>query len=122
MPIVLIQNDKHLGKFLHIIRDSPVYPVIYDAQRRVLSLPPIINGDLSKINVNTTNVFIECTATDQTKLEIVINMMVAMFSMHTSEPFTYPFSFLSNSVSSPYKSTLGTTTALDFLRMSRRAR
>jgi phenylalanyl-tRNA synthetase beta subunit len=122
MSIVLIQNDKHLGKFLHIIRDSPVYPVIYDSQRRVLSLPPIINGDLSKISVNTTDVFIECTATDQTKLEIVINMMVAMFSMHTSEPFTYPFCFHSNSVSSPYKSTRGTTTAHDSLRMSRRAR
>ena len=35
--------------YLHIIRDSPVYPVIYDAKRRVLSMPPIINGDHSKI-------------------------------------------------------------------------
>jgi phenylalanyl-tRNA synthetase beta chain len=82
------EHDKHLGKFLHIIRDSPVYPVIYDSQRRVLSLPPIINGDLSKISLNTSDIFIDCTATDKTKLEIVINMMVAMFSMHTAKPFT----------------------------------
>ena len=61
------QKDKHLGRFLHIIRDSPVYPVIYDSNRTVLSLPPIINGNHSKITLDTKNVLIEITATDKTK-------------------------------------------------------
>ena len=65
-----------------------MYPVIYDSEHHVLSLPPIINGDLSKITLDTNDIFIECTATDQTKLEIVINTMVAMFSVYASEPFT----------------------------------
>jgi len=82
------ENDKHLGKYLHIIRDSPVYPVIYDSQRTVCSLPPIINGDLSKITLNTRNVFMEITATARTKLEIVNNIMVSMFSQYCAEPFT----------------------------------
>ncbi|CAL5867307.1 uncharacterized protein PFLUO_LOCUS1522 [Penicillium psychrofluorescens] len=82
------EKHQQLGKYLHIIRDSPVYPVIYDANRTVCSLPPIINGDHSKITMNTTNIFIEITATDQTKLEIVNRMMVTMFSQYTSEPFT----------------------------------
>ncbi|KFA63512.1 hypothetical protein S40285_00368 [Stachybotrys chlorohalonatus IBT 40285] len=82
------ESDRHLGKFLHIIRDSPVYPVIYDANRVVCSLPPIINGEHSKITINTTNVFIEMTATDMTKLQIVTDMMVTMFSMYCAEPFT----------------------------------
>ncbi|KAF7592562.1 phenylalanine--tRNA ligase subunit beta [Aspergillus hancockii] len=82
------EKDKHLGKFLHIIRDSPVYPVIYDSKRTVCSLPPIINGDHSKITLDTKNVFIEITALDKTKVEIVNRMMVAMFSQYTSEPFT----------------------------------
>ncbi|KAJ5122085.1 Phenylalanine--tRNA ligase beta subunit [Penicillium atrosanguineum] len=82
--------DKHLqlSKYLHIIRDSPVYPVIYDSNRTVCSLPPIINGDHSKITMETTNIFIEITALDRTKLEIVNRMMVTMFSQYTSEPFT----------------------------------
>jgi phenylalanyl-tRNA synthetase beta chain len=79
---------KHLGKYLHIIRDSPGYPVFYDSGHNVLSLPPIINSDLTKIALDTTDVFVECTATDQTKLDIVINTMVAMFSIYCSEPFT----------------------------------
>lgn len=83
-----IQKHQQLSKYLHIIRDSPVYPVIFDSQRIVCSLPPIINGDHSKISLDTTNVFIEITALDQTKLEIVNRMMVTMFSQYTSEPFT----------------------------------
>ncbi|QPC78776.1 hypothetical protein HYE68_009528 [Fusarium pseudograminearum] len=82
------ENDKHLGRFLHIIRDSPVYPAIYDSNRVVCSLPPIINGDHSKITLDTTNVFIEITATDLTKLDIVTDIMVTMFSMYCAEPFT----------------------------------
>ncbi|KKZ58484.1 phenylalanyl-tRNA synthetase, beta subunit [[Emmonsia] crescens] len=82
------EKDKHIGKYLHIIRDSPLYPVIYDSNRVVCSMPPIINGDHSKISLNTKNVFLEYTATDKTKVEIVNNIMVAMFSQYTSEPFT----------------------------------
>ena len=83
------QKDRNLGKYLHIIRDSPVYPVIFDSKRTVCSLPPIINGDHSKITLDTKNVFIEITAADKTKLEIVNKIMVTMFSQYTSEPFTY---------------------------------
>jgi len=82
------ESDKHLGRFLHIIREAPVYPVIYDANRVVCSLPPIINGEHSKITLNTTNVFIEITATDLTKLQIVTDMMVTMFSEYCTEQFT----------------------------------
>ncbi|RMD44380.1 hypothetical protein DV735_g685, partial [Chaetothyriales sp. CBS 134920] len=82
------EKDRHLGRYLHIIRDSPVYPVIYDSNRTVCSLPPIINGDHSKITTKTKNVFIEITATDKTKVEIVCAVLVAMFSQYTAEPFT----------------------------------
>ena len=38
------QTENHLKHFLHIIEDKPVYPVIYDANGVVLSMPPIINS------------------------------------------------------------------------------
>ncbi len=63
------ENDKHLGRYLHIIRDAPVYPLVKDANGVICSLPPIINGDHSKITLDTENVFIEATATDETKYE-----------------------------------------------------
>ncbi|KAI9796945.1 MAG: phenylalanine--tRNA ligase subunit beta [Piccolia ochrophora] len=82
------EKDKHLSRYLHIIRDSPLYPVIYDAKRTVCSLPPIINGDHSKITLDTKNILIEITALDRTKVEIVNCILVAMFSQYTEEPFT----------------------------------
>lgn len=82
------EKDKHLSKYLPIIRDSPVYPIIYDKNRTVLSMPPIINSNHSKISVDTKNVFIDITATDKTKLEIVNHMIVSMFSQYCAEPFT----------------------------------
>ncbi|KAL6585259.1 hypothetical protein OROMI_004548 [Orobanche minor] len=81
------EKDLKLKKFLHIIKGSPVYPVIYDRNRTVLSLPPIINGAHSAITLKTKNVFIECTATDLTKANIVLNTMVTMFSMYCQRKF-----------------------------------
>ncbi|CAG6007939.1 unnamed protein product [Menidia menidia] len=83
-----VQTDSHLRHYLPIIEDKPVYPVIYDSNGLVLSMPPIINGDHSKISLQTKNVFIECTATDLTKAKVVLDMMVTMFSEYCSQPFT----------------------------------
>ncbi|CAF3718039.1 unnamed protein product [Rotaria sp. Silwood1] len=41
-------KDTHLKRYVSIIQDSDVYPVIYDSNNVVLSLPPIINGNLEK--------------------------------------------------------------------------
>ncbi|XP_071737837.1 phenylalanine--tRNA ligase beta subunit, cytoplasmic [Rutidosis leptorrhynchoides] len=81
------KSDMKLKKYLHIIEDSPVFPVIYDKNRTVLSLPPIINGAHSAISLKTKNVFIECTATDLTKAKIVLNTMVTMFSVYCERKF-----------------------------------
>jgi len=51
-------------------------------------MPPIINSNHSKITLSTRNVFIDITATDRTKAEIVNNILVCMFSRYTSTPFT----------------------------------
>ena len=84
----LYSGDSHLKSYLPIIRDSPVYPVIYDSKNVVLSLPPIINGEHSKITLNTKNIFFEVTATDLTKASIVLDTLVTMFCQYCDSPFT----------------------------------
>lgn len=83
----LYSKDSHLKAYLPIIQDKEFYPVIYDSNNVVLSLPPIINGDHSKITLNTKNVFIECTATDLHKAKVVLDTMVTMFSEYCSPAF-----------------------------------
>jgi len=82
-----LEKDLHLKQYLYIIRDKPTYPVIYDSKDVVLSLPPIINGDHSKITMKTKNVFIEVTATDRTKANIVLDTISTMFAEYTSTKF-----------------------------------
>lgn len=84
----LYSTHAQLKAFLPIIQDSPVYPVIYDKNGVVLSLPPIINGHHSRITLDTKNVFIECTATDLTKARVVLDTLVCMFSQYCSQAFT----------------------------------
>jgi len=78
----VLRKDQMLKKYLHIIEDKPLFPVFYDSKRTVLSLPPIINSDATKISQGTKNVLIEVTGTDLTKCKIVLNVLAAQFSEH----------------------------------------
>ncbi|CCE62679.1 hypothetical protein TPHA_0D00350 [Tetrapisispora phaffii CBS 4417] len=82
------EQKSNIGRFTHIIEDSPVFPVIMDDNDVVCSLPPLINSEHTKISMDTRNIFIDITATDKTKAEIVVNMLVSMFSRYCDEPFT----------------------------------
>lgn len=81
------QKDSHLKPYLRIIQGKPVYPVILDSKDTVLSFPPIINSEHSKITLKTKNVFIEITATDENKASLVLDTIVCMFSQYSSNKY-----------------------------------
>lgn len=57
----------------HIVRSHPVWPILLDSKRKVLSFPPIINSnDLGRVTEETRNVLIEVTGT---RLSTVINTL-----------------------------------------------
>ena len=61
-------------------------------------MPPIINSEHSKITLNTRNIWIDVTATDETKLNIVVNIVSTMFAEYCEEPFAcVPFSMFYSS-------------------------
>ncbi|TGZ55489.1 hypothetical protein CRM22_010398 [Opisthorchis felineus] len=84
----LYSTDSHLKPYLPIIQDKPMYPVITDANGTVLSMPPIINGEHSRVTLKTRNIFIEATATDLHKACIVLDTLVTMFSEYCDPQFT----------------------------------
>lgn len=73
-------KDSHLKPYLHIIKDKPVYPVILDKNKTVLSMPPIINGDVSKLTADTKDILIEITATDRDKATIAMASLISMLT------------------------------------------
>ncbi|VIO93562.1 phenylalanyl-tRNA synthetase beta chain, putative [Brugia malayi] len=92
--MVLYSGDSHLKPYLPIIIDKERYPVIRDKNGIVLSMPPIINGEHTKIQLSTRNILIEVTATDLEKAKIVLNTIVSMFSQYTSNGTEDNASFL----------------------------
>jgi len=82
------EKDTHIGKYVPLIKDFDSFPVVRDNQGRIMSLPPIINSDFSKISLKTKNVFIEATATDHTKAVVTLNMVCCAFAQHCKEEFT----------------------------------
>ncbi|MDE1852255.1 MAG: phenylalanine--tRNA ligase subunit beta [Thaumarchaeota archaeon] len=44
---------------------AKAYPVITDSKGVVLSFPPVINGDATRLTTKTRNIFIDVTSTDQ---------------------------------------------------------
>eukprot|EP00730_Choanoeca_flexa_P000036 TRINITY_DN10015_c0_g1_i3.p1 TRINITY_DN10015_c0_g1~~TRINITY_DN10015_c0_g1_i3.p1 ORF type:complete len:601 (+),score=182.76 TRINITY_DN10015_c0_g1_i3:1352-3154(+) len=85
--MTMYKDDLQLKQYLHILEGQELFPVIRDANGVVLSLPPIINGDHSRISTKTKNIFIECTATDLTKAKIVLDIITTMFSEYCSTPY-----------------------------------
>ena len=81
-------KESHLKPYLSIIRDFDKYPVIYDSNGVVLSFPPIVNGNHSKIHLETKNVFIEITGTNLHKISVSLDTMVTMFSEYCADKFT----------------------------------
>ncbi|KAG5507068.1 hypothetical protein JKF63_05814 [Porcisia hertigi] len=82
-------EDRHISKYVPLISSLPNYPVVYDGTgKNVLSLPPIINSHYSAISVDTKNIFIECTAPDHYKAQVLVNQLVCAFSVYCDEPFT----------------------------------
>ncbi|MDQ3836569.1 MAG: phenylalanine--tRNA ligase subunit beta, partial [Thermoproteota archaeon] len=61
-----ILSDLEIGKqYGHILSAFNSYPLLIDSTGTVLSFPPIINGQATRVTDNCRNLFVEVTATDQ---------------------------------------------------------
>ncbi|MCW4016184.1 MAG: phenylalanine--tRNA ligase subunit beta [Candidatus Bathyarchaeota archaeon] len=55
---------------------APRYPLVVDCKGQILSFPPIINGELTKVDENTHDLFIEVTGTDLNAVQRSLNVLV----------------------------------------------
>lgn len=65
---VLKKHEKGIA-YAHLIDWAPKYPLLIDRERQVLSMPPIINGELTRIDEKTKNLFLDVTGTDYAAVE-----------------------------------------------------
>src|SRR5215467_9702457 len=71
-----ILKESDLGhRYGYILKKSNTYPIILDAENNVLSFPPIINSNLTKIDTSTKNLFIEVTANNLKAADDVLSVL-----------------------------------------------
>lgn len=72
---ILKKHEKGVA-YRHIVDWAPRYPLLVDCEGRVLSMPPIINGELTRVKSQTKNLFIDITGTDQKAISRSLNVLV----------------------------------------------
>ena len=58
-----------------VLEGSGLFPIITDSRGEVLSFPPVINGDLTKVTTKTHDMFIDVTSTDREAGDDVLAIM-----------------------------------------------
>jgi phenylalanyl-tRNA synthetase beta chain len=73
-----ILKSSDIGKqYGQILAGFNKYPIIADSVGAVLSFPPIINGNATKVDETCRNLFVEVTATDQKAAEDTLAIIAA---------------------------------------------
>jgi phenylalanyl-tRNA synthetase beta chain len=76
---ILEKHDKGLA-YRHLVDWAPKYPLLIDKEGKVLSMPPIINGELTRLTNKTTNLFLDVTGTDYAAVERCLSILATALS------------------------------------------
>ena len=72
---ILENHEKGLA-YSHLIDWAPKYPLLIDRDGAVLSMPPIINGELTRVDAKTKNLFLDVTGTNYDAVEKSLKVLV----------------------------------------------
>lgn len=79
MEEILSEHPK--GKaYAHLVNDLPKFPLILDAEDNVLSFPPIINGELTRVTTGTKDLLLDTTGTDQRAVMRAVYIICTAFA------------------------------------------
>lgn len=76
---ILTHHEKGVA-YAHLLEDFDKYPLILDKDKQVLSMPPIINGELTKIDENVKNIIVDVTGTDERAVNQCLNIICSSFA------------------------------------------
>jgi phenylalanyl-tRNA synthetase beta chain len=73
--VILGRHPKGVA-FAHLLEGMDGYPLLVDSNDQVLSMPPIINGDSTKVTLGTTELFVDVTGTAPRPVEFALQVFV----------------------------------------------
>jgi phenylalanyl-tRNA synthetase beta chain len=72
---ILEKHEKGIA-YKHLVEKASNYPLLVDKDEQVLSMPPIINGELTRVNNKTQNLFLDVTGTEYNAVAKSLNILV----------------------------------------------
>ncbi len=76
-----ILQDVETGRnYSYIVKKFSRYPLLTDSNDIVLSFPPIINGEATRVSTETKNLFIDITSTNMKSAEDVLAVLLTAFA------------------------------------------
>ena len=96
--------EKHpTGKeYAHLLNKNDKYPLFIDANKNILSMPPIINSEtVGRITDETTEVFIECSGFDFNILNKCLNIIVTALADMNGEIYSLNLEYEKNTETTP---------------------
>lgn len=86
--ILKILEEHPKGKdYAHLV-DKKEVPIWIDAKDQVLSMPPIINSEETKVTINTKEIFLDITGTDPLAIDQALNILVAALADRGGKIYT----------------------------------
>ena len=89
-------------EFAHLTENWEMYPFFIDNNDKVMSMLPYTNShDTGKIDENTSEIFIECTGTDQNNVIQALNIFVTMFAEMGGEIYSLDIEYKDKTITTP---------------------
>lgn len=76
----ILKESETGQKYGYILEKFQEYPIILDKNDNVMSFPPIINGDITRVSTDTKNLFIDITSTNLKSAEDVLAVLLTTLS------------------------------------------
>jgi len=77
----ILQRHPAGKEYSHLLKGKTKFPIFVDHAKQILSMPPIINSELTgRVTEKTRDVFIECSGFDQKILKKCLSIIVTIFA------------------------------------------
>ncbi len=75
-PAEILEKHGTGRAYAHLLKGLKRYPLLRDGAGTVLSMPPIINSESTRVTMNSRNLFIDVTGLSQRSVDRALNIMV----------------------------------------------
>ncbi|MGB9742920.1 MAG: phenylalanine--tRNA ligase subunit beta [bacterium] len=79
-PAEILQTHPKGQAYRHLLQNCSVYPLLADRRGEVLSMPPIINSEPTRVSEKTTDLFIDVTGPEPAAVAKTLAVIAAVFA------------------------------------------